>query len=281
GRASTKIFFTFCALVGLFICFCGHRYLKTDFFFTGFIIVGFLFFILFTRVTTLDYDIRLALTAVMGVFGGVLLVACWWRYGGVLICILAVGLVLGFLMASIVFFTPMGNLRTFQNDAVFWLVFSCISLVLPVVLLSFPKILNIMSCAIVGSYTLVLAIDCYLYTSLAYITLNILKRALNSDFSTAYTSVPLQTNDFTIIAVWAVLAVSGAATQFHREKKNPSFPPTPYVVWKRDRERRITNILDPSYHTPPLKERVQIRLARLWGLFRKEQPTGERTPLLL
>ncbi|XP_053575069.1 transmembrane 7 superfamily member 3 [Bombina bombina] len=96
----------------------------------------------------------------------------------------------------------------------------------------------------------------------------------------AYTSVPFQTNDFIIIAVWIILLLGGVITQLYREKEKLPFPPTPYLLWKRERERRITNILDPSYHIPPLKERVLIRLAQLRDFFRREQPTGERTPLL-
>ncbi|XP_053320398.1 transmembrane 7 superfamily member 3 [Spea bombifrons] len=280
GKVSTKIFFTFCGLIGLFLCFFGHRFLKTDFFFVGFVIAGFLMFVLLTRVTQLGYDARLGLTALSGVVGGFLLVASWWRCGSVYACVLPVGLVLGFLLASVVFFTPIGEYEVFRDSRVFWMTFSAITAG-SVLLLPLPKILNILSCALVGSYTVVLAIDSYLYTSLSYITLNVLKRALNTEFSAAYTSVPFQTNDFIMIALWAVLLVAGAGTQFYRERERPPFPPTPYLVWKRDRERRKTNVLDPSYHLPPLKDRVLLRLAQFREIFRREQPAGERTPLLL
>ncbi|XP_066444510.1 transmembrane 7 superfamily member 3 [Eleutherodactylus coqui] len=278
GKTSTKVFFTFCAVFGLFICFFGHRYLKIDFFSMGFIIFGFFMFVLLTNVTPLNHDARLMLTALTGVVGGLMLVGYWWRFGCIYFCILLVGLVLGFLVASIVFFTPIGDYATFRNDSLFWLTFTCIALMVPACLLPFPKILNILSCSAVGSYMVVLAIDCYLYTSLSYITLNVLKRALNRSFSTAYSSVPFQENDFIILTVWVILLVTGVTTQVCREGDRPAFPPTPYVIWKRNRERRITNILDPIYHTPPLKDRL---LARIRDCFYKEQPLGERTPLLL
>ncbi|XP_040291612.1 transmembrane 7 superfamily member 3 [Bufo bufo] len=281
GKVSTKVFFTFCGIFGLFICFFGHRFLKIDFFSVGFIIFGFFMFVLLTKVTHLNHDARLLLTALTGVFGGLLFVGYWWRFGCIYLCVLLVGLVLGFLVAAIVFFTPLGDYSTFRNDSIFWLTFTCIALIVPAFLLPFPKVLNILSCSVVGSYTVVLAIDSYLYTSLSYITLNVLKRALNRDFSTAYSSVPFQKNDFIIIAVWVVLIVCGMTTQFYRERERPAFPPTPYAIWKRDRERRITNILDPSYHTPPFKDRLLANLAWLRDFFRKEPSLGERTPLLL
>ncbi|XP_048681943.1 transmembrane 7 superfamily member 3 isoform X3 [Caretta caretta] len=171
--------------------------------------------------------------------------------------------------------------KVFRDDAVFWVTFSCIALMVPIVFVGCPRILNILACGIVGSYSVVLAIACYLYTSLAYITLDLLRRVLNDDFSQAYTNVPFQTNDLIILAVWGMLAVGGIMVQLRRERREVPFPPHPYRIWKRERERRITNILDPSHHIPPLRERIHNKLSQIKEFFRKEQPAGERTPLLL
>ncbi|XP_008589837.1 PREDICTED: transmembrane 7 superfamily member 3 [Galeopterus variegatus] len=200
GRVSTKVFFTLFALLGLFICFFGHRFWKTELFFIGFIFMGFFFYILITRLTTLKYDVRLILTAVAGSIGGIFLVAAWWRFGILLFCMLCVGLVLGFLFSSVAFFTPLGNLMIFRDDGVFWVTFSCIAILIPVVFMSCLRILNILTCGIIGSYSVVLAIDRYFYTSLSHITLNVLRRALNTDFRRAFTNVPFQTNGKTLDA---------------------------------------------------------------------------------
>ncbi|KAF6340628.1 transmembrane 7 superfamily member 3 [Rhinolophus ferrumequinum] len=281
GRVSTKVFFTLFALLGLFICFFGHRFWKTELFFIGFIFMGFFFYILISRLTLINYDVRLILTAITGSVGGLFLVAAWWRFGILMLCMLCVGLVLGFLVSSVTFFTPLGNLTVFRNDDVFWVTFSCIAILIPVVFMGCLRMLNIVTCGFIGSYSVVLAIDSYLYTSLSYITLNVLKRALNTHFRRAFTNVPFQTNDFIILAVWGMLAVSGITLQIRSERGRPSFPPHPYKLWKRERERRVTNILDPSYHIPPLRERLYGRLTQIRELFQKEQPAGERTPLLL
>ncbi|XP_054941692.1 transmembrane 7 superfamily member 3 [Physeter macrocephalus] len=265
GRVSTKVFFTLFALLGLFICFFGHRFWKTELFFIGFIFMGFFFYILITRLTPIKYDVRLVLTAVAGSVGGIFLVAAWWRFGVLVVCMLCVGLVLGLLVSSVTFFTPL-VLPFYQRCRL-----NASAL---------PQ-LNILSCGFIGSYSVVLAVDSYLYTSLSYITLNVLKRVLHMDFRRAFINVPFQTNDFIILAVWGMLAVSGITLQIRRERGQPFFPPHPYKVWKRERERRATNILDPSYHIPPLRERLSGRLAQIKELFQKEQPAGERTPLLL
>ncbi|XP_031453040.1 transmembrane 7 superfamily member 3 [Phasianus colchicus] len=281
SKLSTKIFFTALAVLGLFTCFFGHRFWKTDLFFMGFVITGFFFFVFITRVTGLGYDVRLILTAVAGIIGGILLVASWWRLGSVLLCMLIIGLVLGFLFSSMVFFTPLGDYRVFRDDVVFWVTFSSVALMIPVLFVGCPRILNILACGVVGSYSVVLAIACYVYTSLAYIALDLLRRLLNDYFSRAYTNVPFQTNDFIVLAVWIMLALSGVTVQLRRERSEVPFPPHPYLTWKRERERRSTNVLDPSHHIPPLRERIHSKLLQIKELFKKEQPAGERTPLLL
>ncbi|XP_052576666.1 transmembrane 7 superfamily member 3 isoform X2 [Peromyscus californicus insignis] len=194
GRVPTKVFFTLLALLGLFVCFFGHRFWKTELFFIGFIFLGFFFHILITRLTPLEYDVRLVLTAVVGSLGGIFLVASWWRFGTLMLCMLCVGLVLGFLVSSGTFFTPLGNLKVFRDDGVFWVSFSCIALLIPVIFMGCLRILNILACGVVGSYSVVLAIDSYVSTSLSYITLNVLRRALNTGFRGAFIRVPFQTN---------------------------------------------------------------------------------------
>ncbi|KGL80911.1 Transmembrane 7 superfamily member 3, partial [Tinamus guttatus] len=281
SKLSTKIFFTALAVLGLFTCFFGHRFWKTDLFFMGFIFTGFFFFVFITRVTGLGYDVRLILTAAAGIIGGLLLVAAWWRFGSVLLCMLIIGLVLGFLFSSAIFFTPLGDYKVFRDDVVFWVTFTCVALMIPVLFFGCPRILNILACGIVGSYSVVLAVACYVFTSLAYVTLELLRRILNDSFSRAYTHVPFQTNDFIILAVWAMLAVTGVTVQLRRERSEVPFPPPPYLLWKRERERRSTNVLDPSHHIPPLRERIHSKLLQIKEVFQKEQPAGERTPLLL
>uniref|UniRef100_V9KEE9 Transmembrane 7 superfamily member 3 n=1 Tax=Callorhinchus milii TaxID=7868 RepID=V9KEE9_CALMI len=280
-RISTRILFVSVGFAGLFICFFGHRFLKVELFFIGFILSSFLFFVLITRTTSLDYDIRLGLAALVGFVGGSLLLTCWWRSGSVVFCMALVGLVFGFLCSSLFFFTPFGYLKIFHVDSIFWVIFLCVVLLVPLPFIKYPRALNITTCGFVGSYAVILAINSFVYTSLAYITLNIIKRALNDNFNTAYTNVPFQMLDYIMLTVWVVLFVSGVVLQFHRERNQPLFPSNPYETWKRDRERRQTNILDPSHHIPPLKERMKSSMTLLTQVFTKEPSAGESTPLLL
>ncbi|XP_074758467.1 transmembrane 7 superfamily member 3 isoform X2 [Athene noctua] len=197
---------------------------------------------------------------------------------------------MGFIFTAFFFFvfitrvTGLGydrDYRVFRDDVVFWVTFSSVALMIPVLFADCPRILNILASGIVGSYAVILAIACYVYTSLAYITLDLLRRVLNDYFSRAYTNVPFQTNDFIMLSVWTMLALSGVTVQLRRERSEVPFPPHPYLTWKRERERRSTNVLDPSHHIPPLRERIHNKLLHIKECFQKEQPAGERTPLLL
>ncbi|XP_058480710.1 transmembrane 7 superfamily member 3 [Solea solea] len=279
GKVSTKVFFTITGLVGLFVCFFGHRFFKCELFCMGFSFAAFFFFVLITRTTELNYDLRLAVSAVIGVVGGVLLVMSWWRFGSVMACIVVVGLMLGFLIASTVFFTPLGDLDVFrQSDVVFWVTFCCIMIIVPLFFVRWPREGNICTCGIVGAYAVILAVNAYMYTSLSFIALNILKRLLNNNFSAMFTDVPFQTIDYILITVWVVLGVCGIVLQLYRERSRPFFPPSPYLMWMQERERRKTNVLDPSHHFPPLPNRL---MARVRQLTKRMEPAGEHTPLLL
>lgn len=81
-----------------------------------------------------------------------------------------------------------------------------------------------------------------------------------------------------MLSAWVVLGVAGAVLQLYHERSRPFFPPSPYLMWQQERERRRTNVLDPSHHFPSLPSRLLARARRM--AWRKE-PVGEHTPLLL
>lgn len=67
-------------------------------------------FMLFTAVCVFLCAVRLTLSAVLGVVGGIILVMIWWRFGSVVaVVVIVVGLMLGFLLTSVVLFTPLGT----------------------------------------------------------------------------------------------------------------------------------------------------------------------------
>lgn len=109
--------------------------------------------------------------------GGVVLLMSWWRFGSVLACVVVVGLTLGFLVASVVLFTPLGRKKTKtaksvrnvrrlttlsarqtfrklcgpssgdldvfrRSDVVFWVTFCSITVVVPLFFVRWPREVN-------------------------------------------------------------------------------------------------------------------------------------------
>ncbi|XP_067850196.1 transmembrane 7 superfamily member 3-like [Heptranchias perlo] len=230
-----QILCTLIGVYGLLLCLVGHRIFEAEFLFFGFLIFGFLSFVLVTRFSALDFIRRLAISVAAGLLGGMGVSLVRWRFGIPVPCVVFVGLVLGFLVAAIIFFTPLANFTLFRNDFNFWMVFVCVTLVVPTVLIPFARTLNIITCALVGSYAVITAVGVYVYTSLTYIILNVIKRAVHPDFAKVYSDAPFQRTDYILTFIWALLFVSGITLQFVLERNRLYFPPCPYNKWKRRR----------------------------------------------
>lgn len=79
-----------------------------------------------------------------GIVGGAIWTAFWKFFKQPFISVLLSGIVLGFLLVSCVLFSPLGNNIIFKNDLNYWLVISCGSLMVPVVLLPFGIVVSIL-----------------------------------------------------------------------------------------------------------------------------------------
>lgn len=243
-----QVLCTVIGIYGLLLCLAGHRLFEAEFLFFGFLIFGFMIFVLVTRYSALDFIRRFAMLVGGGLFGGLLLSLVRWRFDRPLICVAIVGLVLGFLVAAIIFFTPLANFSLFHNDLNFWMVYAFITLVIPTVLLPFAKTLNIITCALVGSYAVIVAVGMYVYSSLTYIILNVIKRAIDPDFAMVYSNAPFQRTEYILTFVWVFLVINGTVLQFVLARNRSTFPPSLYQKWRRRRNAAIgerTPLLQP------------------------------------
>ncbi|XP_078270989.1 transmembrane 7 superfamily member 3-like [Rhinoraja longicauda] len=228
-----QVLCTIIGIYGLLLCLAGHRLFEAEFLFFGFLIFGFICFVVVTRYSALDFIRRFGILVGGGLFGGLLLSLVRWRLGFPIVCVSIVGLVLGFLVAAVLFFTPLANLSLFHNDLNFWMVYAFITLVVPTFLLPFAKTLNIMTCALVGSYAVIVAVGMYVYSSLTYIILNVIKRAVDPDFAMVYSNAPFQRTEYILTFVWVFLFINGAVLQFVLARNRSTFPPSLYQKWRR------------------------------------------------
>ncbi|XP_051779094.1 transmembrane 7 superfamily member 3-like isoform X1 [Erpetoichthys calabaricus] len=233
---STQIFFTILGIFGLLVCFSGHRFLEAEFLFIGFILFAFISFVLMRRYTDISFDMCLILTAVVGIFGGTLLALSHWQFGLPFLLIFIVGFVMGLLVASIVYFSPvLVNQKVFQSDLMYWVCFISIVLIVPVFLLISAKMFNIICCALIGAYSFVCLVGTYFPTSVSYIFVNVIRRAVHPDFFHVITPFPLQLNDYVLIGVWTALATGGVLSQTYITRNQPYFPGCPYESCRKRR----------------------------------------------
>ena len=162
------------------------------------------------------------------------------------------------------------------HDFNFWSAFFCSWLVLPVIFITFTRLVserfsftfsmqvtwtfaqaNIISCAVLGSYAVIIPIDHYIGSSLKYIIVNIVRRATIRGFGRTVLDPPYQDNgkawawkvfylvmywlffvvfchiiDLILTIAWVGLSVSGIVFQYVRERKRPPFSP-PADMWRR------------------------------------------------
>ncbi|KAL3842426.1 hypothetical protein ACJMK2_020444 [Sinanodonta woodiana] len=243
---------TFGGIIGVFLCFLGHRFFKIENFLFGFLAFGLIFYQVMAISTSESEIGNLSVAALFGIIGGCLYLLCWWYLGFPLLSVLMNGLVAGYLISSIIFYTPFGNLPYWDTQFNYGMTFTCGVLIVPVIILCFTRVLNILSCTFVGSYGVILAIDVYINGGLKFIIVNSLRHAVHQYYLKIVITGPFTTNEIILVVVWFTLFICGTVFQLVRERKRAPFPPSPRQSHQRDAFPRL----------------------------RRYQSSGEREPLL-
>ncbi|XP_046656254.1 transmembrane 7 superfamily member 3-like [Daphnia pulicaria] len=225
-----KVLCAFSLFLGLFIAFAGHRYFQLEMILAGFIAFSAVSYIILVNHFDPNVAGLAAGTSVMGLLGGLLWWFVWWFWGIPALSVLPVVFMLGFLMSSVLFYLPI-SFEFLTNDFNFWSAFCCCWLVLPVIFVTFTRMGNIVSCAVLGSYAVIVPIDHYIGSSLKYIVINVVRRATVFGFGRAVLDPPYQDNDLILSLAWIGLIISGATFQYLRERRRPPFSP-PADIWR-------------------------------------------------
>ena len=239
----TKIFCGLAVFVGLIMAFAGHRFFITSQFLFGFYAGSLIGFILLNvGHFDLGFPLLFSLTGGCGLLGAALTTGLWLVLGIPVLSIFLPTLEVGVLAASILMFTPPLNVTSLTADLYYWLVFLCIVLALPGVLLAFTQKASILSCIVIGTFTTVLPIDFFLGTNLRFILVNVVRRATAPEFREAVILPPLQTSDLALLASWLGLALAALVTQLLLERKKAPFPPSPFHLlrWRREIDMMVS-----------------------------------------
>ncbi|XP_024944119.1 transmembrane 7 superfamily member 3 isoform X2 [Cephus cinctus] len=122
-------------------------------------------------------------------------------------------------------FSPTDGLALLENDLNFWLIFFLVILTTVLVLCVLSYRANIICCAVLGSYAVILPIDYYIGSNLKYIVINAIRRATVTGFNLAIIHPPFQIKDIILTCVWIIIKIFGTKVQLRQNKGRPPFPP--------------------------------------------------------
>ncbi|XP_015115945.1 transmembrane 7 superfamily member 3 isoform X3 [Diachasma alloeum] len=229
--------------VGFFLTFIGHVWFCAEMFFLGTISGGVVGHICLAAAEYEDISAQLGLSLLIGVLTGIASITLWCTFGMPCIAILQATLSLGALVASITYFSIPDGIALFENDANFWVVYAAIMIMVPLLLCMFPLSSNIVCCAFVGAYTIVLSIDYWLGSNLKYIVINTVRRMVVRGFNVATIQPPYQGEDIWLAVIWVMLALFGMSLQRKRLNGRPPFPsPANYTTIRSERSPLLSQV---------------------------------------
>lgn len=232
----TKILCAVALFLGIFMGFAGHRFFKCSQFIFGLYTGSFVGYILLSVYLDLDWISTWSLAATCGFFMAGFMSAVWFFLGIPVLSVFLPLLILGALAASCVMFIPVTDVSAFNSPSTYWLVYACIVLAGPILLLAFTQKASILACVIIGVYTFIIPIDHYMGSSLRYILVNVLRRATVPYFHEAILTPPIQTPDLVLMVCWLGATAVCLIVQLIVERRKAPFPPAPYQQWRWARE---------------------------------------------
>lgn len=264
---STTFSRVLCAVIfflGLFVCLYGHQFFKTETFLLGFLSGGLIFYILIAAFSTLSASENVVVSVVLGLCFGIFWLGLWWCYGIPVLSVLLATLMLGFVVAGIATYGWLGDVSVLRKDINFWVVFASITVLVSLLFLSLVQKANIISCAVLGAYSVIIPIDHYIGSNLKYIIVNIIRRATVKDFRMAIIDPPFQMRDAVLCTVWIALAVVGVVVQCYKQQGKPPFPPPPNTRHREYfRRMRFPCASQASREHTPLLIEADVPAARI------------------
>ena len=99
---------------------------------------------------------------------------------------------MGFLFGSIFVFLPPLNSVGLSNTSLYWITVAAFGIGAVIAILPFTKTASILSCAVIGTFIVIVPIAHYIGSSLSYILFNVIRRAFVDNFGMAVLYFPFQ-----------------------------------------------------------------------------------------
>ncbi|KAH1020105.1 hypothetical protein HUJ04_009828 [Dendroctonus ponderosae] len=245
-----KIVTAFLLLCGLFICFSGHRFFKTGLFIIAYTF-GAVFMLTAISILTQFGGKGKEIFSFISVLAFALLWLFLWRKFGIPVVAVQLAFLLsGLLVASILFYSQLGDIYIFANDATFWTCFVCLLIVTQKPFGCLTSLFYIIALSLVGSYAVIFAVNYYVGGNLPYILLNTYRRITVANFGSAVIAPPYQTMDICQTGLWVLIFCIGVYIQTRSSMGRPPFPPR-RAYRARARVDENTPLIEPNQEMPP------------------------------
>jgi len=221
----TQVVMASCVFIGIFLTAFGHRAFAAAQGIFGMFFVGTVTYPIAAGIIDLDHLSALLCVIGCGILGGVAAYFLWNAVGVPLVSASVPNLLTGSLLAMIVIHIA----NSVQSEAmmqplIYYGTAGAVTGVYFFVTISFTKVAHLLSCAIVGGFTLAIALDHYVGASIKFILLNFLRRLFVDDYGLVCCQLPFQDNEKMIVILWSVVSVLSFSFQFWRERNRPPFP---------------------------------------------------------
>ncbi|KAH0558327.1 transmembrane 7 superfamily member 3-like [Cotesia glomerata] len=222
--AMSKVLCASVLFFGIFLTLITRRRYQVELFLLGCFSGGIIGYIILHD-NQMEIQLTVNLSVIIGIVMGLLLVSLWYIKGMPCIGILQASLSLGALVASTTYLGMPDGQLVLVNDTTFWIIYSTIVIAVVLLLCIFSPNSNIICCAFIGAFAIILPIDYWVGSSLKYIIINTVRRITVYGFNVAIIHPPFQSKDIWLSVFWILLALQSIHLQRKRlQGGSPLFP---------------------------------------------------------
>lgn len=218
------------SLIGLFLCLTAHRLWHIEVYIFSVVIFVIVFYLITSNFIPSTHTVRITVAVIIGLWFGLMLFLFWfltaWYLPFVLLFTSSSGLLVTATMLYIISFIPVDSLSFFKISYVYGLLIVCVTVILLIPAVLFPRAMNIFTSSFVGSYLVIFGIGTFVLTSITQILMRVIKNATISGYMKTDANYPFQINDIILVILWFLVMVAGIIIQVLLVRKREPFPKT-------------------------------------------------------
>lgn len=274
------VFAVLLCLVGLFLCFLGHRYFHAEILLLSAVISSYVVFFILNAATRGEWPhtILLCSSVAIAVLPTLLLFLVWFFTGYYFFFVTLFGACMGYVLIATLLFTPLVKEWSWFSVSYVYILIVLLGMLIAVLpLLVFPRVQNIWCTSVLGGYCVIFSLGAITYSRVPDIVLKPANNAAIDGYIKAQFGCPFDIVDFALCSLWAFLISLGIIvqtvlttyeerkfnkkqtmemTEFHKQDYSP-FPAAPYKLIKRYLKKRRGTFVEQR---PLLSPSTSVRI---------------------